>query len=107
MLNSGLGLGAELLSRWSCALEFFHNRFPLNLGKARPALLGVTAVVPWRADASRMRFREVAFGGGKTTLSSPFIRHLAAEGLPVIAIDADINQHLGIGLGMSVARYRA
>lgn len=40
-------------------------------------------------------------GSGKTTLSSLFIRHLAAEGLPVIAIDADINQHLGVALGMN------
>jgi CO dehydrogenase maturation factor len=39
-------------------------------------------------------------GSGKTTLSSLFIRHLAAEGLPVIAIDADINQHLGAALGV-------
>jgi CO dehydrogenase maturation factor len=40
-------------------------------------------------------------GSGKTTLSSLFIRHLAAEGLPVVAIDADINQHLGVALGMA------
>ncbi|GAA4126965.1 hypothetical protein GCM10022416_01200 [Actinomadura keratinilytica] len=50
-------------------------------------------------------FVKVAFvgkgGSGKTTLSSLFIRHLAAEGVPVVAIDADINQHLGVALGMS------
>ena len=40
-------------------------------------------------------------GSGKTTLSSLFIRHLATEGAPVVAIDADINQHLGAALGMS------
>ncbi|MFC5747006.1 ATP-binding protein [Actinomadura rugatobispora] len=39
-------------------------------------------------------------GSGKTTLSSLFIRHLAARGLPVVAIDADINQHLGAALGL-------
>ena len=33
-------------------------------------------------------------GSGKTTLSSLFIRYLADQGLPVVAIDADINQHL-------------
>ena len=38
-------------------------------------------------------------GSGKTTLSSLFVRHLAAQGLPVVAIDADINQHLGEALG--------
>ena len=38
-------------------------------------------------------------GSGKTTLSSLFIRHLAAQGLPVVAIDADINQHLAEALG--------
>src|ERR1017187_2606094 len=38
-------------------------------------------------------------GSGKTTLSSMFVRHLAAQGLPVVAIDADINQHLGEALG--------
>ncbi|MEV6168280.1 ATP-binding protein [Streptomyces sp. NPDC051954] len=39
-------------------------------------------------------------GSGKTTLSSLFIRHLAADGAPVVAIDADINQHLGVALGL-------
>ena len=38
-------------------------------------------------------------GSGKTTLSSLFTRHLAARGLPVVAIDADINQHLAEALG--------
>ncbi|GAA3224614.1 hypothetical protein GCM10020256_33560 [Streptomyces thermocoprophilus] len=39
-------------------------------------------------------------GSGKTTLSSLFIRHLATIGAPVVAIDADINQHLGAALGL-------
>ncbi|MFE5597745.1 ATP-binding protein [Streptomyces coelicoflavus] len=39
-------------------------------------------------------------GSGKTTLSSLFVRHLAATGAPVVAIDADINQHLGAALGL-------
>jgi CO dehydrogenase maturation factor len=39
-------------------------------------------------------------GSGKTTLSSLFIRHLAATGAPVVAVDADINQHLGVALGL-------
>ncbi|MFM9448863.1 ATP-binding protein [Streptomyces acidiscabies] len=39
-------------------------------------------------------------GSGKTTLSSLFVRHLAALGAPVIAVDADINQHLGPALGL-------
>jgi CO dehydrogenase maturation factor len=39
-------------------------------------------------------------GSGKTTLSSLFIRHLAAARIPVIAVDADINQHLGPALGL-------
>jgi len=38
-------------------------------------------------------------GSGKTTLSSLFTRHLAAQGRPVMAIDADINQHLAEALG--------
>lgn len=42
-------------------------------------------------------------GSGKTTLSSLFVRHLAAQGLPVVAIDADINQHLGEALGADCA----
>jgi CO dehydrogenase maturation factor len=40
-------------------------------------------------------------GSGKTTLSSLFVRYLAAAGLPVVAIDADINQHLAEALGAS------
>ncbi|GAV43591.1 ATP-binding protein [Streptomyces acidiscabies] len=39
-------------------------------------------------------------GSGKTTLSSLFVRHLATLGAPVIAVDADINQHLGPALGL-------
>ncbi|RSS54202.1 ATP-binding protein [Streptomyces sp. WAC01280] len=39
-------------------------------------------------------------GSGKTTLSSLFIRHLAANESPVVAVDADINQHLGAALGL-------
>ncbi|MQY24204.1 ATP-binding protein [Nocardia macrotermitis] len=39
-------------------------------------------------------------GSGKTTLSSLFIRHLAGQDVPVLAIDADINQHLAAALGL-------
>ncbi|MGK5532835.1 ATP-binding protein [Streptomyces sp. URMC 129] len=39
-------------------------------------------------------------GSGKTTLSSLFIRYLAAQRIPVTAVDADINQHLGVALGL-------
>ncbi|MFF4347513.1 ATP-binding protein [Streptomyces sp. NPDC001530] len=39
-------------------------------------------------------------GSGKTTLSSLFVRHLAASGSPVVAVDADINQHLAAALGL-------
>ena len=47
-----------------------------------------------------MRVAFVGKGGsGKTTLSSLLIRYLAGEGRPVIAIDADINQHLAEALG--------
>jgi CO dehydrogenase maturation factor len=40
-------------------------------------------------------------GSGKTTLASLFAQHLAGQGLPVVAIDADINQHLAQALGMT------
>lgn len=40
-------------------------------------------------------------GSGKTTLSSLFVRHLAGIGLPVVAVDADINQHMGAALGLA------
>lgn len=40
-------------------------------------------------------------GSGKTTVSSLFARYLASEGVPVLAIDADINQHLGEALGFT------
>ncbi|QWF79090.1 ATP-binding protein [Amycolatopsis sp. CA-230715] len=40
-------------------------------------------------------------GSGKTTLSALFTSYLAGTGNPVLAIDADINQHLAVGLGAS------
>ncbi|GAA0385976.1 ATP-binding protein [Streptomyces luteireticuli] len=46
-------------------------------------------------------------GSGKTTLSSLFIRHLAARRVPVVAVDADINQHLGAALGLDEAEAAA
>jgi CO dehydrogenase maturation factor len=38
-------------------------------------------------------------GSGKTTSAAMFSRYLAELGRPVLAIDADINQHLGQALG--------
>jgi len=38
-------------------------------------------------------------GSGKTTAAAMFSRYLAGQGRPVLAIDADINQHLGQALG--------
>ena len=50
---------------------------------------------------------KVAFAGkggsGKTTLAALFARFLAEAGAPVVAIDADINQHLGVALGLDEA----
>jgi CO dehydrogenase maturation factor len=49
-----------------------------------------------------MRIALVGKGGsGKTTVSALLIRHLAASGVPVVAVDADINQHLGVSLGLA------
>ncbi len=45
-------------------------------------------------------------GSGKTTISSLFIRYIASTGLPVIAIDADINQHLPEALGVAEKQAR-
>jgi len=42
-------------------------------------------------------------GSGKTTLSALFTRHLVELGRLVLAIDADINQHLGSALGLDEA----
>lgn len=47
-----------------------------------------------------MRIAFVGKGGsGKTTMAALFSRYLAGQGKPVLAVDADINQHLGEALG--------
>lgn len=50
-----------------------------------------------------MTVMKIAFvgkgGAGKTTLAALFVRHLAAQGAAVWAIDADINQNLAAALG--------
>ena len=42
-------------------------------------------------------------GSGKSTLAALFVRHLALQGSTVLAVDADINVHLGSLLGVSTA----
>jgi CO dehydrogenase maturation factor len=39
-------------------------------------------------------------GSGKTTMAALFTRYLAGSGRPVLAVDADINQHLAAALGL-------
>jgi CO dehydrogenase maturation factor len=39
-------------------------------------------------------------GSGKTTISALFARYVTGRGAPVVAIDADINQHLALVLGL-------
>ena len=46
-------------------------------------------------------------GSGKTTLASLMVAHLVAEDRPVLAVDADINQHLAVALGASEAEAAA
>ena len=41
-------------------------------------------------------------GSGKTTLAALFSRHAAEQGRHVLAIDADINQHLAVALGLTM-----
>lgn len=42
-------------------------------------------------------------GSGKTTLASLMVAHLVAQDRPVLAVDADINQHLAVALGATEA----
>jgi CO dehydrogenase maturation factor len=39
-------------------------------------------------------------GSGKTTMSALFARYLASQGGPAVIVDADINQHLALVLGV-------
>jgi CO dehydrogenase maturation factor len=55
----------------------------------------------WSGGLHAVKIAFVGKGGsGKTTLASLFARSLAAQALPVVAVDADINQHLGVALGL-------
>lgn len=61
------------------------------------AITGIALRKSW----SSMKVAFVGKGGsGKTTLAALFARFLAEQGLPVLAIDADINQQLGVALGL-------
>ena len=42
-------------------------------------------------------------GSGKTTLAALFLRHLVSADRPVLAVDADIDQHLAVALGATEA----
>ena len=46
-------------------------------------------------------------GSGKTTLASLLVTHLASTGRPLLAVDADINQHLAVALGATEAEASA
>lgn len=46
-------------------------------------------------------------GSGNTTLASLFARYLVESGHPVLAVDADINQHLAVALGADERQARA
>jgi CO dehydrogenase maturation factor len=55
--------------------------------------------------ATKLHIMKIAFvgkgGSGKTTTCSLVARFLASKKLPVLAIDGDINQHLGEALGFT------
>ena len=46
-------------------------------------------------------------GAGKTTVSGTVARALGRAGLPVLAVDADVNPMLGISLGLGPERTEA
>jgi CO dehydrogenase maturation factor len=46
-------------------------------------------------------------GSGKTTLAALLVRRLVAVRCPVLAVDADINQHLAVALGATPAQAAA
>jgi CO dehydrogenase nickel-insertion accessory protein CooC1 len=60
----------------------------------------ICASGPTTVGGGGVRIAFVGKGGsGKTTSAAVFSRYLAELGKPVLAIDADINQHLGQALG--------
>jgi CO dehydrogenase maturation factor len=64
-------------------------------------IIAISSIVLIGKRSITVRIAFVGKGGsGKTTLSALFTRHLIGLGLPVLAVDADINQHLGQALGL-------
>src|SRR5438128_1476541 len=69
---------------------------PFGVGRADT----IAVVIARLSRRPCMRIAFVGKGGsGKTTSAAMFSRYLAAQNLPVLAIDADINQHLAQALG--------
>jgi CO dehydrogenase maturation factor len=74
----------------------------------RTTLITVIARLPASRLDSHRRIRvKIALvgkgGSGKTTLAALLVRRLVATDRPVLAVDADINQHLAVALGATEA----
>jgi len=77
----------------------FAYEAPSHPGPATLLLKSTTIFNRWGTETMKLAF--VGKGGsGKTTMASLFARRAAALGHPVMAVDADINQHLAAALGL-------
>lgn len=88
-----------------CNEVFFSCEKNLNEQFVFLLLYAIFKLIATKLHLIHTNYMKIAFvgkgGSGKTTIASLFIKFLQSQQKPVLAIDSDINQHLGESIGFT------